>query len=224
MQGWSGGQSRQTAGVRLLNPQNKNGIYHMGFLKGLRFQKRVSILPGVRVNLSKSGASASLGPRGADVNIGPHGVTTDAGIPGTGISYRQKVGKGRGLMGVLAVMAGLGVWAFQHVDKISKVIAPAHQMTAPTLSTASSTEPTASSTEPTASSTDMSTAGENIRFVHRGGSILRDEPKTSGHLLKKEMKGAEVILLSESDGWAKVTDANITGYMRASVLGTAPPQ
>ena len=184
----------------------------MGFLKGLRFQKRVSVLPGVRVNLSKSGASASLGPRGADVNIGPHGVTTDAGIPGTGISYRQKVGKGRGLMGILAVLAGLGVWAFQHVDKIGKVITPAHQMAAPTAAL------------PTASSTDMSTAGENIRFVHRGGSILRDEPKASGHLLKKEMKGAQVLLLSESDGWAKVTDDNITGYMRASVLGTAPPQ
>jgi hypothetical protein len=98
------------------------------------------------------------------------------------------------------------------VDKISKVIAPAHQVAAPTTAL------------PTTSSTDMSTAGENIRFVHRGGSILRDEPKASGHLLKKEMKGAQVLLLSESDGWAKVTDDNITGYMRASVLGTAPPQ
>jgi hypothetical protein len=184
----------------------------MGFLKGLRFQKRVSVLPGVRVNLSKSGASASLGPRGADVNIGSHGVTTNAGIPGTGLSYRQKVGKGRGLLGLLAVVAGLGVWAFQHVDKISKAVAPAHQVG------------TTAAALPTASSTDMSTASENIRFVHRGGSILRDKPKASGHLLKKEMKGARVILLNERDGWAKVTDANITGYMRAGVLGTAPPQ
>ncbi|HEY4076207.1 MAG TPA: DUF4236 domain-containing protein [Rhizomicrobium sp.] len=184
----------------------------MGFLKGLRFQKRVSVLPGVRVNLSKSGASASLGPRGADVNISTHGVTTNAGIPGTGLSYRQKVGKGRGLLGVLAVVAGLGVWAFQHVDKISKAIAPVREGTATTAAF------------PTGSSTDMSTASENIRFVHRGGSILRDKPKTYGQLLKKEMKGARVVLLSESNGWAKVTDANITGYMRASVLGAAPPQ
>ncbi len=87
--------------------------------KGLRFQKRISILPGVRINLSKSGASASLGPRGADVNIGPHGVTTNAGIPGTGLSYRQKVGAGgKTWLAVLALMAGLGVWAFQHWTKI----------------------------------------------------------------------------------------------------------
>jgi hypothetical protein len=184
----------------------------MGFLKGLRFQKRVSVLPGVRVNLSKSGVSASLGPRGADVNIGADGVTTNAGIPGTGLSYRQKVGKGRGLLGVLAIVAGLGVWAFQHVDKITKTIAPMHQAAAQATAL------------PTASSTDISTTGENIRFVHRSGSILRDKPKTSGHILKKEIKGAQVVLVGESDGWAKVTDANITGYMRASVLGTAPPQ
>ena len=62
--------------------------------RGLRFQKRLRILPGVRVNLSKSGASTSIGPRGADVNIGRDGVTTNAGIPGTGLSYRQKVGGG----------------------------------------------------------------------------------------------------------------------------------
>ena len=61
---------------------------------GFRFQKRISILPGVRINLSKCGVSTSLGPRGADVNIGKDGVTANAGIPGTGLSYRQKVGSG----------------------------------------------------------------------------------------------------------------------------------
>ena len=32
---------------------------------GFRFQKRIKIMPGVRLNLSKSGASWSVGPRGA---------------------------------------------------------------------------------------------------------------------------------------------------------------
>src|ERR1700749_3782088 len=91
---------------------------------GFRFQKRISILPGVRINLSKSGASASVGPRGADVNIGPHGVTTNAGIPGTGVSYRQKAGGGKTWLAVLTVIGGLGVWAFQHWTKVEKAIAP----------------------------------------------------------------------------------------------------
>ena len=92
-------------------------------LRGLRFQKRIRILPGLRINLSKSGASASVGPRGADVNIGRGGVTTNAGIPGTGLSYRQKVGGGRGWLGVLLLAAALGWWAFQNQDRIAQFLA-----------------------------------------------------------------------------------------------------
>src|SRR4051812_37726279 len=52
-----------------------------------RFQRRLKILPGVSLNLSKSGVSTSFGVRGARVTVG-HGKTrTTLGIPGTGISY-----------------------------------------------------------------------------------------------------------------------------------------
>lgn len=60
---------------------------------GFRFQKRISILPGVRLNLSKSGASWSVGPRGASVNIGKRGVYGTVGIPGSGLSYRERLDK-----------------------------------------------------------------------------------------------------------------------------------
>jgi hypothetical protein len=187
-----------------------------------RFQKRISILPGVRINLSKGGVSTSLGPRGADVNIGKDGVTTNAGIPGTGLSYRQKLGsktggKG-GLLGILAVVGGLGLWGFQHAGKIEKALAPA----APVATTAAA--PPASSQPQAASNAPVNTAAPSLRYVHRAGSVLRDEPKTSGQSLKKESKGATVTLVSESDGWSRVTDGNITGYMRSSVLGTEPPK
>jgi uncharacterized protein YgiM (DUF1202 family) len=63
------------------------------------------------------------------------------------------------------------------------------------------------------------------RFVHRGGSDLRDKPKTSGHVLKKEAKGVKVTLVElGSGGWAHVTDGALTGWMRASVLGINPPE
>ncbi len=186
---------------------------------GFRFQKRISLLPGVRANLSKSGVSASVGPRGADVNIGRDGVTANAGIPGTGLSYRQKiggasaragatknkVGKG-GVIGVLTVIGGLGLWAFQHQSKVEKTVAavmPAQQASAPVSPQAGAL---------------------SVRYVHRAGSVLRSEPKVSAELLKKESKGAQVTLISESDGWAHVTDGNITGFMRSSVLGTEPPR
>ncbi len=58
---------------------------------GFRFQRRITILPGVRLNLSKSGVSLSLGPRGASVSIGKRGVFGNVGIPGTGLSHRTRL-------------------------------------------------------------------------------------------------------------------------------------
>jgi hypothetical protein len=51
-----------------------------------RFHKSRSILPGVRVNVSKSGLSLSVGPKGARLNVGPQGVRTTVGLPGSGLS------------------------------------------------------------------------------------------------------------------------------------------
>ena len=92
-------------------------------LNGLRFQKRLRILPGLRINLSKSGASTTLGPRGAGVNIGKDGITTNAGLPGSGLSYRQKVGGGRGWLGVMLLVAALGWWAFQNRETVGAFLA-----------------------------------------------------------------------------------------------------
>lgn len=54
---------------------------------GLRFRKSISILPGLRLNVSKRGASVSVGGKGLTVNVGKHGVRTTAGLPGSGVSY-----------------------------------------------------------------------------------------------------------------------------------------
>jgi hypothetical protein len=53
---------------------------------GLRFRRRISILPGVRLNVSRSGISTSIGTRGAWVTYGRRARAT-IGVPGTGISY-----------------------------------------------------------------------------------------------------------------------------------------
>lgn len=61
---------------------------------GLYWRRSTKILPGVRINWSKSGPSISMGPRGAKVNIGKRGTYVSGSIPGTGLYYRQKVGGG----------------------------------------------------------------------------------------------------------------------------------
>ena len=58
---------------------------------GLRFRRSLKILPGVRLNFSKSGISTTIGRRGASFNIGPRGKYLNLGLPGTGVSYRTKI-------------------------------------------------------------------------------------------------------------------------------------
>lgn len=59
---------------------------------GLRFRRSVRLFPGVRLNFSRSGVSTSIGLRGATVTLGPGGTYANVGIPGTGISYRSRLG------------------------------------------------------------------------------------------------------------------------------------
>ena len=54
-----------------------------------RLFRRIKIAPGITINLSKSGLSASAGMRGARVTLGPRGVRRTVGIPGTGVSYSE---------------------------------------------------------------------------------------------------------------------------------------
>lgn len=74
---------------------------------GFRFRKTISIMPGVRVNLSKSGSSVSVGRRGATVNVGRRGTFFTAGIPGSGLSWRERVSQRSPNVGVitLAILA-----------------------------------------------------------------------------------------------------------------------
>ena len=56
---------------------------------GFRFQKRIKILPGLRINLSKTGISTSLGGKGLTVNFRGNNVKTTVGLPGSGLSYSK---------------------------------------------------------------------------------------------------------------------------------------
>jgi hypothetical protein len=62
---------------------------------GMRFRRSIKIAPGVRLNVSKSGLSTTIGPRGATVSVGPRGVYGNVGIPGTGLSVRERLDGGR---------------------------------------------------------------------------------------------------------------------------------
>jgi len=62
---------------------------------GFRFFKRLSILPGVQLNLSKSGGSVSVGPQGAKLTLGTSGGRVTFGMPGTGLFYTTNFSLGK---------------------------------------------------------------------------------------------------------------------------------
>lgn len=62
----------------------------------LNFRKRINILPGLTMNIGKRGTSVTVGGRGASVNFGKSGVYGNVGVPGTGVSYRERLDKPKG--------------------------------------------------------------------------------------------------------------------------------
>ena len=57
-----------------------------------RFRKTFRVLPGVKLNLTARGLSATLGAAPFSINVGPRGVYRNVSIPGTGIWDRQRIG------------------------------------------------------------------------------------------------------------------------------------
>jgi Protein of unknown function (DUF4236) len=57
----------------------------------IRFFRRVTLLPGLRLNLSKSGVSLSFGGRGHWLTVGPRGRRVTVGAPGTGLYWTEQI-------------------------------------------------------------------------------------------------------------------------------------
>jgi hypothetical protein len=78
---------------------------------GFRFSRRFRILPGLRLNASKSGLSASVGRKGAWLTFGSRRTRETVGIPGTGVSYPQTQRSGNPSIAVLTIIGALIVVA-----------------------------------------------------------------------------------------------------------------
>jgi len=94
---------------------------------GFRFSRRIYLFKGLRLNLSKSGTSVSVGGRGGWLTFGKKGTRATVGIPGTGMSWSEKIGEAPpahqrpslimrlvGLVGLLSaiLLAAIYIYAF----------------------------------------------------------------------------------------------------------------
>lgn len=63
---------------------------------GWRFRKSTKILPGVRLNFNKNSTSVSIRSKRSGITINSKtGVTARTSIPGTGLSYSEKISSGK---------------------------------------------------------------------------------------------------------------------------------
>jgi hypothetical protein len=80
-----------------------------------RFRKVISLGRFLKLNLSKTGLSASVGRPGATLNVRKDRVDGTVGVPGTGLSYRERLAN-RGcaalMVGGLGLLATAGAWWF----------------------------------------------------------------------------------------------------------------
>lgn len=58
---------------------------------GFRVRRSIRLFPGVRLNVSKSGFSTSVGGSGLTLNMGKRGARYTVGLPGTGLSYTDRL-------------------------------------------------------------------------------------------------------------------------------------
>lgn len=54
-----------------------------------KFNKRIKVIPGVRINLNKKGISTTIGIKNASLNVSSKGMYLNAGIPGLGSSRHK---------------------------------------------------------------------------------------------------------------------------------------
>ncbi|MBW8683861.1 DUF4236 domain-containing protein [Chitinophaga rhizophila] len=59
------------------------------------YRKRIRIIPGVHLNISRRGISTTIGVKGASLNFGPRGTYLNTGIPGSGLYNRQRISPAR---------------------------------------------------------------------------------------------------------------------------------
>jgi hypothetical protein len=63
---------------------------------GFKFRKSIKVAPGVKINVTHKGVGVSAGVKGASISTGPSGSRITTSLPGTGISYEQRIGKKNG--------------------------------------------------------------------------------------------------------------------------------
>ena len=87
-----------------------------------RFQRRIRLPLGMRLNLSKSGVGISTGIPGLRAGVGPNGVRLTAGLPGTGMSIVHQRSIGRQYLNGCVITPGMVNFVANHPAATRRII------------------------------------------------------------------------------------------------------
>lgn len=195
---------------------------------GWGFRKSIKLAPGVRLNLSRSGISTSFGGRGATVNIGQKGTRATVGIPGTGISFSQRVGGGGGASNQGAAQgggcAGAGCLGLFMLVLLGMCMGPDEPSSRsyPASTSSYSTSPYDGTSGYGTSAYSAAAEREAREWFYIHGTLnVRAEPRRNAMVVRTLRRGDYVQLgPKDANGWAALYTAGSTeGYVyRASDL------
>lgn len=177
---------------------------------GLRFRKSIRLFPGVRINLSKGGVSASVGRPGATINIGRKGVRSTVGLPGSGLSYSEMLmdGKGEHVAPVASRTAGGGAGCVLFAI-VALLIA----------AVATCTYKRDAAPDPTVLERPV---GRPL-FVTANSLNCRVQASPSATVVGKRTRGEALTVVTSGGEWTQVESANGACWMATRYLSVASP-
>lgn len=194
---------------------------------GFRFRRSVTLLPGVRLNFSKSGITTSLGGPGASINIGRRGTRKTIGLPGSGVSYSalsgHSSGMGSGASGPSAsssnqgcgclLLGGLLLAAISTCSQDSKV-------SPKDLDGPSEAAPIGSTASGPGS---FSYASDETVYVNTQTLNARSGPSSTSRIVGRLRDGQAVKVVESKGDWLKVAQGAALFWIANSHVTSSPP-
>jgi Protein of unknown function (DUF4236)/Bacterial SH3 domain len=192
---------------------------------GWRFRRTVKILPGVRLNISRSGISTTLGPNGASINLGKRGTRTTVGIPGTGISHSSLMSPSTDSGGeqtaspANAQKSGCGTWAIVAITLVAlaKCVGGVDPTTtSPVVTTEANPQQGLLASQPEAKTTADSSSDHITGEKVEG----RSNPSSTSKVTRVFQNGDAVRVVKRRRNWIKVIQNGVTFWVLAKHIST----
>lgn len=176
---------------------------------GIRFRKSLRVMPGVKVNVSRSGLSTSIGGPGASINLGSRGARANVGLPGTGLSYNTPLGSGSGANAGSSAQGCLGANGCAGLAVLVVLLL---------LIGMCSAKPRDDGNSVASASGPVETAYAAAKAVN-----CRSEPTKSSGVSSVLQSGENAPVLEQRGGWTKLDLPSGACWVSAALLSSTAP-